>query len=223
VHVVVFDGNSLTQGFPWAGSAPQATFPNGSDFPSVALKRLGVDWRGFNTGMSARHLDGQIADFDRLVAPRLAEARLDGARTMVVVNCGEPGNLLYYSRVDNVGGGTQAVEDAYRAVQRYGQRVREEGALFVQMTILKRFNARSPNVNFLRNIEAANELLRSRWREDNICDALIDVALDPRFGDPHDRTYYIDGTHLTILGYAVLAELAVPVLGALAGGSAATA
>jgi lysophospholipase L1-like esterase len=238
VHVVVFDGNSLTAGFPWNGNGtgPNLSFPNGTDFPSVALRQLGGGWRGFNTGISARQLDetpgdthftppgsSQIEDFDRLVAPALAQAQREGARTIVVVNCGEPGNLLYYATVDNADGGTQAVDRAYRAVQRYGQRVREAGALFVQTTIPMRVNASSPNINFREQIEAVNRLLRSRWRQDNLCDALIDVALEPRFGNPDDRTYYVDGTHLTVLGYTVLAECVVPVLEAIAGGQALTA
>jgi hypothetical protein len=126
--------------------------------------------------------------------------------------------IFSITRQSNADRGHAGVEYAYRAVQRYGQRVREAGALFVQTTIPKRVNASSPNVNFRRQIEAVNELLRSRWREDDLCDALIDVALEPRFGNPDDRMYYVDGTHLTVLGYTVLAERIVPILEAIAGG-----
>lgn len=59
--------------------------------------------------------------------------------------------------------------------------------------------------------QAFNSLLAAGWPD--ICDAMVDIAADPRLQDPHNTTYFDpDQLHLLPAGHAVVAELVEPVL-----------
>lgn len=45
--------------------------------------------------------------------------------------------------------------------------------------------------------------------------AVVDIDALPELGDPWDTAYYLDGTHLTRAGYAVVADAVAPVVDAL--------
>ncbi len=220
-NLIVFDGNSLVAGYPENSTAtgPNVTFPHGTDFPSMTMQLLGSGWTGFNVGVSARQLDAtpgdthitppgstQIEDFERNVASKIFEAKRNGASRMFVVNGGEPGNLLYFAILGAHGESADALEAAYRALQKYSRLVRKAGALFVHTTLPARVIAGASNLNLSSDAAKINDLVRACWRKDNLCDALADVALDDRMTNTEDERYYVDGTHLTAQGYQVMAE-----------------
>lgn len=219
-YFIIFDGNSLVAGYPANSTAVglNLTFPDGTDFPSVVINQLGTSWNGWNVSRSSRELsatagdkhDGmlsQIEDFNESVAPRIQQAREAGASRIIVVNGGEPGNLLYFCALNNGKGGREAQEAAYQALKAYAAKVHGAGALFVDITMPARVTtAFGGDRNLQADINAVNERVRKHCKTDHICDVVVDLALDPRMQDPGNTEYYVDGNHFTAAGYRIWAD-----------------
>jgi hypothetical protein len=218
---IIFDGDSVVTGYPGNSTrlGRNLTFPDGTDFPSVVLKELGSSWVGFNVAQGARPLAAtpgdnidpnfnQIGDFNGFVAPRIQQARAAGATHIIVINGGEPGDLLYYCSLNHGAGGEAAQEAAYQALKTYAAKVHEAGALFIDITMPARVtDPAAVDKNLKTDIDAVNLRVREHCKADHICDAVFDLALDPRMKDPSNTEYYeADGTHFTTAGYRIWAE-----------------
>jgi lysophospholipase L1-like esterase len=219
-NLIVFDGDSLVAGYPANSTSAgmNLTFPDGTDFPSVVMKQLSNSWDGRNVARPSRELAAtagdkhggmltQIEDFDESVAPRIKQSREAGVSRIIVVNGGEPGNLLYFCALNNGNGGREAQEAAYQALKAYAAKVHEAGALFVDITMPARIaTAFGGDRNLKADINAVNERVRDHCKTDHICDVVVDLALDPRMQDPGNTEYYVDGNHFTAAGYRIWAD-----------------
>jgi hypothetical protein len=221
-NVIIFDGDSLVAGFPQnAGLYPgrNTTFPYGTDFPSVVSRQLGGTWLAYNVGVSVRELattpkdrappwsrPTQLDAFDQVVAPLITQAHANGLHHVIVVNGGEPGNMLYFCTLNKHKGGKAAQDAAYSALKDYAAKVHTAGALFVDITMPARVAQGAKDTNLQSDMAAVNQRITQHCRADNICDAVIDLAADPRMQDPSDARYYIGGVHFTDQGYRVWAE-----------------
>ncbi len=229
-NYIIFDGDSIVSGFPSNAHAmqPNFTFPDGTDFPSDTMWQLNdPSWIGFNMAISTRELattpadkhgyprTTQIDDFDARIAPTIKRAKMAGATRIIVFNGGEPGNMLYFCGLNQGAGGTVAQNAAYAALKAYAIKVHKAGASFVDITMTPESTRESYDRNLMSDIDAVNQRIRQHCINDGICDAVLDVAADPRLRDGADKKYFVDGTHLTYEGSMIFTEYVVKYLKAL--------
>ena len=228
-NIIIFDGDSVVAGYP--DNAPangtNVTFPNGTDFPSDVMRQLDTTWTGFNEGVSSRELSStpednhvclpgfttQVDDFEKYIVPIVRQAyRANWASHIIVMNGGEPGNMLYFYTMNHGQGGWDAQEAAYSALRTYADKVHKTGALFVDITMPARVLAGAANQNLQADIDALNIRIRNNCVKDGICDSVIALDTDARMQTPADERYYVDGTHFTAEGYSVWADYVVKAL-----------
>lgn len=208
-NYIIFDGNSLVAGYPANAHATgtSVTFPNGTDFPSLVLKALGPDWIGYSVAVSSRDLGQQIEDFDKNVSPIIAQAHKNGAKKIIIVNGGEPGNLLYFSP-----GGEFMQDMSYVALKVYADKVHGSGAKFIDITMPARGIQGGKDQTIEADIEAVNLRIRKNCVKEKVCDAVVPLDLDPRMQHAGDAKYYTDETHFNDQGYSIWANQVLKVV-----------
>ena len=207
-NYIFFDGNSLVAGYPDNASATggNTTFPNGTDFPSDVMKELGKDWIGYNVGISSRTLPQQNYDFDATVKPLIEKAKKDHAGRIIVINGGEPGNMMYATPGQ---GGPALQAAAYDALKEYATKVHNAGAEFLDITMPSRgFDGGADN-NLQVDVQQVNRLIVKNCVRDHACDVVIDLAADPRMQRISNLRYYAAGSHFTAEGYKIWADYVV--------------
>lgn len=180
------DGDSLTQGQSVATSYPYQL--------ADLLGRSAHDY--CNYGVSGQTAVQCAADASYTIDP-LATSFTDAI-------C-----LAWMGTNDISGGASQAA--TYNAIVAYCQARQAAGYAVVVMTILPRagFDAGKEAIRV-----AVNAAIVTNYA--TFADGLVNVAADTRLDDFTDTTYFLgDQTHLTAAGYAVVAELAAVVVGAL--------
>jgi len=193
--VVVWDGGSIIAGH---GADP------GYEFPA---QTLGLVPRVCTSSVSATGsavIADMIAD-----APREVDA-LHGDYAdlnLCLVHAGG-GDFRRNAGVDYVHG----------SLQEFCQGRRAAGFTVVVLTVLPS----SVPATFEASRQAFNDLVRDTWP--SFADGIVDIAADPRIGDPLDnldqKFYQADALHLNNAGNAVMAGVAAPVVNALAWRSA---
>lgn len=181
---VVCDGNSLTAGF---------AAPPGQSYPDQLANLLGGRYYVTNVGVGAQATPAMIADFVVEMGPLYKPLRSS------IYIAWEVGNDILFGATDVV-----AVANMWTLCDMASAM----GYLPIVVTV-------TPRVSFNPTQEAyrvsANAMLREQWPSHTV--GLIDPALDLRLVDPTDETWYhTDHIHLNPTGYAVIAELAYPVV-----------
>ncbi len=162
------------------------------------MKGLGLDWQGYNVAVSSREIghgpsdnrgsvSDQIEDFDANISPIIQEAHKTGASKVIVVNGGEPGNMLYFST-----GGKEAQDMAYDALNVYADKVHKAGALFYDITMPARGIQGGQDQSIESDIAAVNLRIRRQCMQDHICDAVVPLDMDPTMQHAGDAKYYTD-------------------------------
>ena len=189
VGLIVFDGDSLTIG-------TQATDP----YPSQVMRMWGPGVRWWNIGIGGQG----IADMESHAAAQV-DTKYDArrGRNVVVVWAGTNDMALWL----------RSPEQVLDLTRQYCEERRAKGFIVVVMTALPRSGRIDPD-DFEGRREDFNTLLREHWTE--FADKLIDLAADPRFGQPGDeldRRYFdADRVHMNNAGLGEIAKLVYPVL-----------
>ncbi len=186
--VLAFSGDSLTLGI---GSEPGDDWP--SQLEDQLTERSDVIFDPVGGQMLAGMIDQDAARFDAKRPP-------DGAGYLF----GWAGTNDLYAGAD-----ADATIAQYRA---WSTARRAAGWHVIVFTVLPRSNDETP-ATFEQQRQSMNAQIRETWPE--FADALVDIAADPRIGDPGDEldpTFYADRLHLTAAGYAIVAEQALDVV-----------
>jgi lysophospholipase L1-like esterase len=91
------------------------------------------------------------------------------------------------------------------------------GLKIVVLTTIARTLTAISDAQFEIDRLAYNALIRANYA--TFADALVDIATDTHFdapADTNDTTYYVDKTHLTVAGYAIVAAAVKVALASLA-------
>ena len=185
--VVVWDGGSIIVGH---GADP------GYEFPTQTLALVPRVCRSYLSYDPGATIADMLAE-----GPGEVDARHQTAADL---------NLC----VVQAGGGDfrdgAAAADVYVALKSYCAARRAAGFRVVVLTILPA----SDPVTFEATRLAFNGMVRGSWK--TFADGLVDIAADPRIGDPGDnldRQFYTqDALHPNDAGNAVMASVAAPVL-----------
>jgi lysophospholipase L1-like esterase len=188
-------GDSITRGYSATG---------GSNYPAQTIRLLGGtnSWQSGNASSDGLTLIGVsgATGIENGYRSTLNPAIKPGDIAIGLIGCndidqgGSPTSLF-----------TNYLADACSTM-------RKAGAKVIIGTILAR-TSQSTNYEASRTIY--NNLIRAHWRI--FADGLIDFAADARIGGTSytNSIYCADGVHPNNAGYAVMAELAAPVIGNL--------
>jgi lysophospholipase L1-like esterase len=181
--LIVFDGDSLTEGY---------FLTPAQSYPSQVMRRLPerLEWRNF--GISGQTWPDLLRDVRHEVDPLYSPSR---RLNLVVVWAGA--NDLAVGH---------AAQQVYENARRYCEARRRVGFTVITATLYP-LEPKDVDRQFEARRAAYNDLLRAHWRD--FADALVDIAADERIGDasgPARRQYFIDAVHLNEAGYAVIAD-----------------
>jgi lysophospholipase L1-like esterase len=126
------------------------------------------------------------------------DANGSGVRPRQIVVCWEGRNDIY--------NGATATQ-AYNNLITYCQDRRTAGFLVIVGTLLPASGFATP-ATFEADRQAVNTNLRANWN--SFADALSDPGADAtvgQSGEDANSTYYVDGTHMTNAGYAIVARI----------------
>jgi hypothetical protein len=198
--VIGFDGNSLTEG---QGATA------GGDYPDQLYSLL------VSAGVT-------LASRPNFAVGGQTTAQMESDAVTQIdpyLSTGSGAHILFAWEIGNhlaVTGNISTVETAF---QNYCAERREAGWKVVVITNPPR---NSTTAGYGSNVAAyntalqtCNTWLRANWT--SFADGIVDIAADSRLSDYTNATYYYtDQIHLSNNGYAVVAELAFPVLVGLA-------
>lgn len=184
---VAFDGDSRTAGKWWAERAMEAAYPDG-------VRCYGG--RGLaNWAVSGNTVANLIS---------LAAAGVD-----TIVNPGGSNTLVVWAGVNSAAVGAATI---YSQLQTYIAARRAAG--WNKIILCSEIDAQSSMTWHNTVWPALNVLLAA---DHSFADGFIDLGGDARLQNALDTTYYLaDKVHLTAAGYAVVGELAAPVIAAVA-------
>jgi lysophospholipase L1-like esterase len=187
--LIVFDGDSLTQGYLLAPS---------QSYPSQAMRQLPGWLEYVNVGIAGQTWQDLLRGVRRDVDPLYSAAR----RLNLVVA---------WAAANDLASGFTARE-TYENARRYCEARRRVGFTVVTATMYP-LQPKDADAHFEASRTAYNDLLRAHWHE--FADALVDLAADERIGDPSGparRQYFLDVVHLNEAGYGVIADCVVRTL-----------
>lgn len=181
-HVVVFDGDSLTVGFP-AGPA----------YTDQVLVGLGWIFEAYNIGIPGQKISEIVVN-----SPAKVDPLYDAGMTNILV--------VWAGTNDLATGATAAA--AYANLVAYCQARRAVGFKVVVATMLPRtYTGDAVGTETQRG--SFNTSIRNGWA--TFADRLADLAADTTIGDAGDQnnvTYYdADKAHMTTAGYAIVAGI----------------
>ncbi len=191
VSLVVFDGNSLTQGLG-ASSGVSSDPPTGTIYPAVCLGYLGAEWTARNFGVSAQTTPAMDA-----LAATQTDPLYSASNTWNVVVGWEITNDLFFGA---------SAADAYANFVIYCQARKAVGWRVPAVTVLPRNETGTP-AGFEADRQTVNANIRANWR--SFAHSLADIASDSRIGPAGSETnptYYSDLVHLNDAGYAIVAQ-----------------
>ncbi len=187
--LVVFDGDSLTEGFMLE--------PHQS-YPAQVMRQLPDGTRSVNVAVSGQTWPELLSDVAQEVDP-YAEANAE--RHVVVVWAAANDLAMGYSP-----------QEVLANARTYCLGRRERGFTVLILTMYP-LEPPQADADYDRVRRDYNELLRVHWQK--FADGLIDVAADPRIGDASGESrsrYFIDMVHLNEAGYGVIADCVIRVL-----------
>jgi lysophospholipase L1-like esterase len=192
--VVVFDGDSLTEGFMLASSR---------SYPAQTMRQLpdGIAWE--NVAVSGQVWPDMLADVETEVDPLFSKAH---AFNVVVA----------WASANDLAAGYTALE-IYENARSYCLARRDRGFTVVVCTMYP-LEPKDYDPGYEERRLEYNQLLRDRWRE--FADALVDLGASARIGDasPDERgAYFVDIVHLNEAGYGVIADAVAATLRPLIG------
>jgi lysophospholipase L1-like esterase len=189
IGLIVFDGDSLTIG-------TQATDP----YPSQLMRMWGGGVRWWNLGVGGQGVADMLGD-----AAEQVDTKYDARRGRNVV--------VLWGGTNDMALRLRSPQQVLELTRQYCEERRDQGFLMVVTTTLPRSGRIDPD-DFEGRRQDLNALLRAQWRD--FADALVDVAADPRLGDPGDemdRRYFdADRVHLNDTGLGEIAKLVYPAL-----------
>lgn len=187
-HQVVFEGDSITNGF---GTALNRGWPSLLSIPATVRRK--------NYGLTGQYLfRGSAAITDRYAN----EVELE-------VVSGETNILCVFAGTNDINDGETGT-DTYNELVTHCQAAQADGYLVLVFTMLPRTSFDGTKEGYRTTY---NTNVRANWA--TFADGICDVAADARLDDATDATYFSDGTHPTQAGYTVIAELADTELTAL--------
>ena len=181
--LIVFDGDSLTEGYFLAPS---------QSYPSQVVRQLPDRLESVNFGISGQTWQDLLRDVRHETDPLYSPSR---RLNLVVAWAGANDLAVGYT-----------AQQVYENARRYCEARRAIGFTVVTATLYP-LEPRDVDQHFEARRVAYNQLLRAHWPE--FADALVDLAADERIGDPSGpdrKQYFIDAVHLNEAGYGVIAD-----------------
>lgn len=184
--LILCDGNSLTRGFNL--TAPES-------YPSQLLALMGGAAYIQDTYIN-RGVDGQTTA-DMLVD---AATEIDAKRSKWA-----DAAVVCWEQTNDIGAAGATGVTAYDNIVTYCTDRRTAGFKVVVMTCIARGDAGWTGTMETHRT-TSNQSIRDNWA--TFADGIVDLALDSRFTNPLNTTYFqADKIHLTAAGYAVVAAL----------------
>jgi lysophospholipase L1-like esterase len=187
--LIVFDGDSLTEGFMLAPS---------QSYPAQVMRQLPAGVRWENVAVSGQTWPQLLGDVSTEVDPLFSA---ENGFNIVVV----------WAAANDLAAGYSA-QEIYANARMYCLARKQRGFKVVTCTMYplqpEDYDQRYESLRL-----EYNRLLRSTWPQ--FADALVDIAADERIGDgspPSRADYFIDIVHLNAVGYGVIAAAVLEVL-----------
>jgi lysophospholipase L1-like esterase len=195
VPVIVFDGDSLTNG---TGSLPYNNFPNSNDYPSQVVAGLDPKGSYYNVGVGGETVAQMIIN-----APTVVDTKLAAGANNIVCFAGGTNDLQ----------GTDSASTTYSRIVTYCQARQAAGWKVIVSTITPRSDAGTP-ADFDMQRQSLNTSIRSNWA--TFANGLADIGGDATMGISGDEanTQYYNGdlVHHSPNGYAVRASYVLAAL-----------
>jgi lysophospholipase L1-like esterase len=185
---VLFDGNSLTRDYG---------ISDNSTYPAQTMALLGLAPSSYvNLGVPAFTTPG-------MSARALIDSRFAIDHQFLI-------DVAWEGRNDIVLNGASAAT-AYVNLVAYCQARRAAGLRVVIVTLLP--STSGVPGTYEADRQTVNGLLRANWP--SFADALADPGGDATIGQPlspNNLTYYVDGIHMTVAGYGIVASYVAPAI-----------
>lgn len=188
IGLVVFDGNSMTDG-------------QFSTFPGDVERALGPFWKAQNFGVSGQSTIEMLDDAERQIDTLPSPTRY---KILVVW---EGSNDLYHGA---------PVDASYARLVEYCKGRKEAGYTVMVLSLLPRtlekhawYEHDRSELNALLREDFPEAVTDYLYRGTQYADYFLDVAADSRignFGDETDTRFYYDQVHMTQRGYAIIAK-----------------
>lgn len=196
---ILFDGNSLTE-------QGAAAFVNGQRYPTTCYNSIissSTNFSYHNYAVGGKTTQELTSDFSSKFG---SMCRPNDILVFWEI-CNDAHNLTIDTN------GTQL----YSNVVAYCNQAKALGLKVIVLTGIARDYPAYDDANITDRIFACNALIRSNWA--TFCDAVADVAANAAFdskSDTANTTYYhTDRTHLTNVGYDLVASIVAPVIQSL--------
>jgi lysophospholipase L1-like esterase len=189
VPVIVFDGDSLTNG---TGALPFNNFPASNDYPSQVAATLDPGGSYYNVGVGGELVSAMITN-----APSVVDTKLAAGANNIVCFHGGTNDLA----------STDNATTTYNRIVTYCQARQAAGWKVIVSTLTPRSDVSAPG-DFDTIRLALNANIRANWA--TFANALADIGADANMGTVGQETnnYYFNGDllHHSPNGYQVLAS-----------------
>jgi lysophospholipase L1-like esterase len=187
--IIVFDGDSLTEGFMLLPS---------QSYPAQAMRQLPPGIRWANVAVSGQTWPDLLADVTTEVDPLFSEKN-------------DFNILVVWAGANDLAAGYTA-QEIYENARTYCLARKQRGFTVLVCTMYP-LQPKGDDQRYEALRVEYDRLLRDTWPQ--FADALVDLAADARIGDasPESRAgYFIDIVHLNETGYGVIADAVAAVL-----------